>query len=181
MGLFGKKRKLVTIDEIIGRARNLSLSLQEVYQSGRGDDFSARRKIFEDSGIHEYSRGHLYSNVNEMDKSSLEICVKEVFGRIISIRENRKAPIHVDDADTVSVLVFQGYDREASLTFKVSVEAPRRKWAKVYGNLQKGDQFLLDGPAKLEYSYSPEGVKTFFECPHQMEESFMSFHLKIYL
>ena len=181
MGLFGKKRKLVTINEIIQRARNLSLSLQELYKSGRGEDFSARCRVFEDSGIHEYTRGRFYTNTYEIEKSSLEICVKEVFGRIISIRENLKAPIPIGNADTVSVLVFQGYDREASLTFKVSVEAPRKKWEKIYGNLQKGDQFLLDGPAQLEQSYSPLGVETYFESPDQVDRSFMRFHLKIYL
>lgn len=181
MGLFGKKKKLVAINTIIGRARNLSRSLQELYQSGKGDDFAEKRRVFEISGIHEYTRGHSYSNCNEMDKSSLEICVKEVFGHIISVRENLKQPIPVADTDTVSVLMFQGYDRKASLTFIVSIEAPRRKWEKQYGHLQKGSQLELDGPARLEYSFSPTGVKTYFESPYQIEESFMQFHLKIYL
>lgn len=181
MGLFGKKKKLVAINTIIGRARNLSRSLQELYQSGKGDDFTERNRVFEISGIHDYTQGHFYSNCNEMDKSSLEIRVKEVFGHIISVRENLKQPIPLGNDDTVSVLMFQGYDREASLTFIVSIEAPRKKWEKQYGHLQKGGQFELDGPARLEFSYSPAGVETYFESPYQVEKSFMQFHLKIYL
>ena len=48
-------------------------------------------------------------------------------------------------------------------------------------HLKVGDKFLLDGPAQLEYSHSPEGVKTFFVNPYMEKISFMAFHLKIYL
>lgn len=181
MGLFGEKKELVSIDTIIGRARNLSRLLQEFYRSGEKDDFQARNRVFDISGIHDYTKGNRYSNCDEMNKSSLGIRIRETFGRIISITENLKQPIPIGNEDIVTVLVFQGYDREASLTFKVSVIAPRKKWQKLYGNLKKGDSFLLDGPAKLEFSYSPNGVETYFESPYMVEKSFMSFHLKIYL
>ena len=181
MALFGKKRELVAIDTIIGRARNLSRDLQEFYRSVRRDDFSARCQVFDVSGIQQFTRGNYYSNCHEINKSTLTICIRETFGQIISITENLKQPIPIGDEDTVSVLVFQGYDDQASITFKVSVEAPRKKWEKAYGHLKVGDKFLLDGPAQLEYSHSPEGVKTFFVNPYMEKISFMAFHLKIYL
>lgn len=185
MGVFGNKRKQVTIDSVIEKCRNYAGAMKEFYESGRykllESEWDERNRIFYESGIDEFTKGSKYSNCDQMQISSLKICVKEIFGHIISVRQVPKRSLYKDKEDLVTVMLFQGYDRNVSMTFKVSIEAPRKKWEKKYGHLKTGDAFLLDAPAKLYYKNSQSGVTTTFTRPYKQEKSYTAFEFRLYL
>lgn len=185
MGVFGNKRKQVTINSVIEKCRNYAGAMKEFYESGRyklleseGDE---RKRIFYESGIDEFTKGYKYSNCDQIQMSTLKICVKEVFGHIIAVRQVPKRSLYQSKEDLVTVMLFQGYDTNVSMTFKVSMEAPRKKWEKKFGHLKPGDEFLLDAPAKLYYNSHQSGVTTTFVSPYTQKKTFTAFELRLYL
>lgn len=179
MGLFGDKKKLVTIDQVKARCGQLARDLLAYYQSG-GGDYRERDRILTNSGIQEYTSGHTYSNSEEMMKSSMKIRIAETFGNIIIVMSDRNLS---GDLGTVTVRMYEEYDKNLSMTFRVSVVVPKKKWEKKYGHLKHGDTFPIDGPAKLFYKYDPSGldVKFWSTYLYRGEKTLTAFHLKIYL
>ena len=179
MGLFGDKKKLVTVEQVMAECRKLSRALLQYYQSG-GNNYEERDRILKGSGINEYTWGHTYSNCNEIMKSSLKIRIEENFGNIILVMSDKNLP---GGTDTVTVRMYEEYDKNASMAFMVSAVVPVKKWEKKYGHLKHGDTFPLDGPAKLFYNYDPSGldVRFYSTYMHMGEKSLTSFHPKIYL
>lgn len=190
-----EKKPVIAVTSVIEDCRKLSCMLWEYYQNPAGtDEFSERSRIFRDSGIKRYTQGSYYTTVEngqyrtlgEVIKSTLGFCIHENFGRIIDTHNNLANIFLTDERDIIFVKVFEEIYEKPRIAFGVIVEMDRKKWNKYYGALKAGDAVVLDGPAKLEYSYSLEGVdalltnrKYSYEERHQ--KVFMDFKLKVYM
>ena len=158
MGVFKRKQKIVSIQEIFVAALNMSNSLRKHYQKGRNDDFEERCRVFDESGIREYTQHTCYTNSSEVIPGSMKIAVKETFGKITRIAFASEQPIVTEDRNIVHVTVFSATEKKSNTAYSVVVEMSAKKWRSKYGSLKMGDAFELDGPAYLSYTHDPRAL-----------------------